>query len=361
MSDEANQDKPHEPTAKKLNDARKKGEVARSQDISVAMAFLGFTVACVAFGAGSIQNFGTVLMHPLTWAVTGNNSVPQLRTSIGMSGMFAAVLMPLIPFFALPAGFVLISIILQRAFIVTPSKVSPKVLRISVLSNAKNKFGVAGFVEFGKSFTKLLIFSVLLFVYIWMNLAEFVGLVQAQAVTAAVMLLRSIVEMLMIVVVISLAIGVLDYLWQRSHHLRKNRMSDKELRDEQKEAEGDPHLKGERRARALAVANNQMMSDVRSADVVVTNPTHFSVALKWTRQAGAAPVCVAKGKDEVALAIRRVAEEHSVPIHQDPPTARSLYAAVEIGAEIDPELYGAVAVAIRFADDMRRRARSGWA
>jgi flagellar biosynthetic protein FlhB len=129
--------------------------------------------------------------------------------------------------------------------------------------------------------------------------------------------------------------------------------------DETKNSEGDPHLKQERRARAQAIAAQQMMSDVPKADVIIVNPTHYAVALKWARKAGSAPTCVAKGVDEIAMRIREVAMENGVPIHSDPPTARALHAVTEIGHEIAPDQYQAVAAAIRFADQMRDRARKG--
>ena len=148
-----------------------------------------------------------------------------------------------------------------------------------------------------------------------------------------------------------------DYLWQHAEHLRKNRMSRKELQDETKDAEGDPHVKQQRRQRAQDIASNQMMADVPKADVVIVNPTHFAVALKWSRATGTAPVCVAKGVDEVAAAIRSKAGNAGVPIHSDPPTARALHATVEIGQEIAEEYYRPVAAAIRFAEAMRKRAK----
>jgi len=158
-------------------------------------------------------------------------------------------------------------------------------------------------------------------------------------------------------VIIATVIGGIDAIWQHSEHLRKNRMSRKEITDETKNAEGDPHLKQERRQRAMEIAQNQMMADVPKADVIIVNPTHYAVALKWSREKGDAPVCVAKGVDEIARAIRETAIAAGVPIHSDPPTARSLHATTEIGQQIAPDHYQTVAAAIRFAERMRQRAR----
>ncbi|PSL15720.1 EscU/YscU/HrcU family type III secretion system export apparatus switch protein, partial [Shimia abyssi] len=121
---------------------------------------------------------------------------------------------------------------------------------------------------------------------------------------------------------------------------------------------GDPHIKQQRRQRAQEIATNQMLSDVPSADVIIVNPTHYAVALKWNRAPGEAPVCVAKGVDEVAKSIRECAHDAGVPIKSDPPTARALHAIVEIGHEVPPDLYRPVATAIRFAEAMRQKAKA---
>jgi flagellar biosynthetic protein FlhB len=162
---------------------------------------------------------------------------------------------------------------------------------------------------------------------------------------------------LFIVVLISSAIGIVDAVWQHFEHIRKNRMSHKDIMDETKDAEGDPYMKQERRQRAMSISQNQMMADVPKADVVIVNPTHYAVALKWNKSPGAAPVCVAKGVDEIARVIRETAQSAGVPIHFDPPTARSVHATTDIGQQITPDLYSAVAAAIRFAEVMRQKAK----
>ena len=171
------------------------------------------------------------------------------------------------------------------------------------------------------------------------------------------MLAHLLIEFMFVVLLISLVIGAVDYLWQRHDFMRQNRMSYRELQDEHKRSEGDPHLKQERRQRGAEIATSQMMADVPTADVVIVNPTHYAVALKWSRAPGSAPVCVAKGVDHIAHTIREVATEHSIPIRHDPPTARVLYATTQLGDEIEPDHYKAVAAAIRFAQTMRARAR----
>ena len=137
-------------------------------------------------------------------------------------------------------------------------------------------------------------------------------------------------------------------------------MTRQELLDEMKQSDGDPHVKGQRRRRAEAIATQRMLADVPKADVVIVNPTHYAVALRWDRGSGRAPVCVAKGVDEVAARIREAASLAGVPIRSDPPAARALHASVDLGQEILPEHFAAVAAAIRFAETMRAKARRRW-
>ena len=134
-------------------------------------------------------------------------------------------------------------------------------------------------------------------------------------------------------------------------------MTHQEIKDESKQAEGDPYMRASRRERGREIANNRMLHDVASADVIITNPTHYAVAMKWTRAEGSVPVCVAKGEDELARRIRVRAEQEKIPIHSDPPTARSLHALVDVGKPILPEHYKAVAAAIVFADKLRAQQR----
>ncbi|MAM61854.1 flagellar type III secretion system protein FlhB [Maritimibacter sp. UBA3975] len=359
MSDEtAAADKEHEPTQKKLDDARKKGEFARSADLNTAIAYFGLLVAGSAIGATSLAGLGEALAGLLRHAgpLASDAFSGGGRSFTGtLLGDVAASIGPL---FAIPAIAVLLAIIAQRAFVVAPEKLAPKLSRISPVSNAKNKFGRAGLFEFAKSFAKLTIYSFVLGIFLWRRLPEMLGTIGLTPGLATAVLLDLCLDFLLIVLVIAGVIGGIDLIWQQQEHLRKNRMSRKEVMDESKQNEGDPHLKQARRQRGYDIAMNRMLSDVPEADVVVVNPTHYAVALKWSRLPGAAPVCVAKGVDEVAARIRETAQEAGVPIHRDPPTARAIHATVEIGEEIRPDQYQAAAVAIRFAEEIRRKARA---
>ena len=243
-----------------------------------------------------------------------------------------------------------------RGVVFAPQKLEPKLSRISLLSNAKNKFGLSGLMEFAKSTLKLVIYGLVLWLFLRARLPDLLSALGQSPGPVTVLMLRMMSEFLAIVVAIMVVIGAVDYLWQRFDHHRKQRMSHQELREDHKQAEGDPHLKQKRRQRATEFASNRMLTDVPGAAVVIVNPTHYAVALKWQAGSTGAPVCVAKGTDEIAARIREIALDNNVPIHSDPPTARALFATTRIGAEILPEHYREVAAAIRFADEMRQRA-----
>jgi flagellar biosynthetic protein FlhB len=308
-------------------------------------------------GASGLAQMGTAMM---TLIDQPDELVPLFfegRAAAPAGGIMQAVGWALAPIFGLPALGVVLALFAQQAWVFAPSKLEPKISRISVISNAKNKFGRDGIFEFFKSFVKLLIFSITLAIFIYVWLPEMIGVLQTNPQTAIALLAKICIGFLSVVVVVSGAIGAVDALWQRASHMRKNRMSHKEVMDENKNNEGDPHQKQERRQRAFAASQNQMMKDVPTADVIIVNPTHYAVALKWSRLPGEAPVCVAKGVDEIAATIRRIGAEAGVPLHSDPPTARALHAAVDIGQQIRQDDYAPVAAAIRFAEDMRRRAK----
>lgn len=353
--EEESSEKPFEATPRKLEQARKKGEVPISQDLLTAAVYLSMLVAAALFGLWSVTNTGDVLIHLIAYA--DRHAEAALTGGPFLSDLIKAVVAATALWFILPMVFALLATFAQQAFVVAPKKLAPKLSRISPLSNAKQKFGRDGLFNFAKSTVKLIVYSAVL------------GLVAAAwasdllaspvlPISAAMQIGVEMVQAFMLAALGAIvAIGGVDYAWQRAEHLRKQRMSLKELRDELKDSEGDPHTKQARRQKGYDIATNRMLADVPEADVVIVNPTHYAVALKWTRTPGSAPICVAKGVDEIAGRIREAAQKSGVPIHRDPPTARALHATVEIGDEIAPDQYRAVAIAIRFADRLRDRAK----
>jgi flagellar biosynthetic protein FlhB len=351
-------DKSFEATPQKLQKAREKGDVALSKDLLVAAAYGGILITAFAFGADSIDAFSSSLMALLDRPHLLAPLFFQGPSAAPVGGLMSDVSLSLLPWTIVPIAAVLLAIFAQRGFVFAPTKLQPKLSRISIIQNAKQKFGRSGLFEWAKSFAKLVIYSICLGLFINAHLNEMISAIAIGPRAAIVVMVQQCLEFTLIATLIALVIGGVDAVFQHAEHLRKNRMTRKEIQDETKDTEGDPYLKQERRARAQHVASSQMMADVPDADVVVVNPTHYAVALKWSRAPGSAPVCVAKGVDEIAAAIREAASLAGVPIHHDPPTARALHATVKIGDEIELEHYAPVAAAIRFAEDMRRRAKA---
>lgn len=357
MAEEQSAEKSHEPSPRKLEEARRKGEIPRSPDLLTAAAYLGLLATGLSIGGGAVLRLGEAMLpfveHP---EKLGSLFFDGMATAPAAT-VLGAVLKPVLPWLAVPGAMVLCALFATRGLVFAPSRLAPKASRLSPMENARNKYGRRGLFEFLKSFVKLTVYSVVLGLFLSSRYDLIIGVLRGAAPDAAELMLNLMLQLLGIAAVVALCIGAVDYLWQRAEHLRRNRMSQKELRDEHKEAEGDPMFKQQRRARAQEIAQTQMMADVPRADVVIVNPSHYAVALSWSRKPGDAPICVAKGVDEIARRIREVAEDAGVPLHSDPPTARALHATTRIGEQIAPEHYRPVAAAIRFAEDMRETMR----
>lgn len=358
MSDQdTDDDKQYEASQHKLDEARKKGDFARSADLNTAAAYAGILLTGISIGAVSLIGIGTELAGMIAKSDTLSRDIFASSGAPMMGGLMRDLAVDLAPWFVIPAALVIVTILVQKGFVFAPSKLEPKLSRISPISQAKNKFGRSGLFEFAKSTAKLTLYSIVLFVFLAGRLPEIMAAMALTSGQVIATLLQMSLSLMWIVLVIAAALGVVDYAFQHAEHLRKNRMSRKEMTDEAKNSEGDPAMKQQRRQKGMAIAMNQMMADVPDADVIIVNPTHFAVALKWNRAGGGAPECVAKGVDLVAAHIREIAQENAVPIHSDPPTARALYATVEIGEQIPRDHFKAVAAAIRFADRIRKLAR----
>ncbi|WP_022704680.1 EscU/YscU/HrcU family type III secretion system export apparatus switch protein [Pseudorhodobacter ferrugineus] len=250
MSDDQDaSEKEHEASQKKLADAREKGEIPRSNDLVTAGSYAGLLLAGATIGGTSLLKAGenaSILLGQADQLST------QLLNGAGNSllGILSSFAGALSIFFILPFAAAALMVALQRTWLFTPSKLEPKLNRISPLSGVKNKFGRKGLFEFTKSFFKLLIISVLLFGFLTYQVNDFANMIYLTPALSTALLLMKVVKFLALVTVLALVIGGIDYIWQRAEHLRSNRMSRKELEDEHKNSEGDPYLKAKRRQKA---------------------------------------------------------------------------------------------------------------
>lgn len=349
------QTKSHEPSPRKLDQAREQGETVQSRDLHTFALYVMLAVVLLAAAGPLLRGFGGAIMGPL-WHADHADSLAAypdyaavLRTVLGGIWPYWLALL------AILAAGPLVSLLAQRAVVFSGKNASPKLSRLSLLQNVKQKYGPKGLVELLKSLVKLsavvAITAAVLAPFI-ASAPSYTGIAVAHL---GGILHRELLALVFGVTGLYAAIGGVDYLWQRHMFFAKHRMTRKELEDERKQTEGDPHMKGRRRDRAMAIASNRMLFDTRTASVLVVNPEHYAIALRWEREKGGAPVCVAKGVDHMALALRRVAVAHSVPIFREPPLARMLHATMEVGDEVEEAHYQAVAVAIRFALKLQRR------
>ena len=343
--------KQFDATEQKLRRAREKGDIPRSTEVAAFAAFSGLALALLLAGIAASQWLARVSQFETDPARMTDAAVALA----GHAGLWTVALL------ALPALAVLVALIVQRGLVFSGEKLKIDVKRIDPVKNFGQKFGRSGLVTFGISVAKVVLVATggwFLFAALFDLLAQTGYSGEGQWVQGIrLMQWRSI----SLAIGISALLAIVDYLWKRHDFHTRNRMSRKEMQDEFKDSEGDPHLKQARRQRGIDLISAQMLSDVEKADVIIVNPTHYAVALEWKRDSGRAPVCVAKGVDEVARRIRERAAEHRVPIWPDPPCARALHAVMEIGDEIPLDQFGPVAAAIRFAEAMRLKARAaGW-
>lgn len=345
-------DKPYEASRRKLEEARRKGEIVRSQDVVSLLVLTIFVLGLSAlFGnymTEAVQRFGVFVQRSTV-------DPAELDGRIIFQVLGQAMIPVFVLLFGIPFVVVMLGLISVKQILITPEKLQPKLSRISLISNAKKKFGLSGFVEFVKNTVKLIIFSVFLSYFLVNGFEYFhISILQDENFAISNIYARGL-QWLFFTLGIFSVFAVIDALWQFHEHVRKNRMSHKELKDEHKNEEGDEGVRQQRRARAEEIATNRMLLDVPKATVVITNPTHFAVALQWDGKQNTAPKCVAKGSDETARRIRELAIQSGVPLYRDPHTARDLYANVKIGVTIDTPHYKAVAAAIGYARRIQNR------
>ena len=351
---ETDEEKEFEPTPQRLAEARKKGEIAKSADLNTAAAYLGFLSGLAFVFDDIIYQLGEVLVAIIELSRIADQ-IALGSSALALTGdAIGETMRIIVPIFLMPAGCVIASIIAQRSFTVAPEKIHVKIDRISPISGFKNKYGRAGLFDFLKSAAKLLLFIGILAVFLLANFETIAMAAQLAPRAALVNMGNLLTSFLAIVFALTLLVGLIDFSFQQAEHRRKNRMSRKDLMDEIKNSEGDPLVKQRRRQKALALAAGQM-ANVPNASVVMANPTHYAVALQWSPGVDSAPIVVAKGTDEVARKIRAIASDAGVPIHSDPPATRALFGVADVGDPVPPELYEAVAVAIRFAEDLRQK------
>jgi flagellar biosynthetic protein FlhB len=351
----ARPDATEKPTPKRKREARERGQVARSQDIGGSAIFLAIVIALhVGFLAAvdaSAQAFQVALGH----------AGARDEITIGsVGGLFAASVKPYLPLlgmaFASALVLAVVANVLQFGLLFSPQLVAPKLSKLNPLAGFKRIFfSPQTLVQLAKQLLKLAIVVLICWFGVKDNLTMLYALAHASPHDIMVTIEGIVFGIGVKVAILLLLLGIADYVWEKRRLEQSLKMTKTEVKDEHRQSEGNPEAKGALRQRQRAMARKRMMAAVPKATVVVTNPTHFAVALEWDDLKMDAPVLTAKGADLIAKRIRELAEEHNVPILENPPLARTLYAKVELDSPVPPDLYSAVAQVIAFVYKLKNK------
>ena len=352
--------KTEEATPRKLEEARRKGDVAKSMDVAPALSLLGAAVVILMAGGWFATSMAETLLpfiaqpHALIGGLEAGAGIELATRALwSMTPFLAAVMVATI------IGGVSGTVLQTNGLIFSAERLKPKLEKISPLKGFKRIFGPDGLMQFLQTLIKLIAVCVVCWMVLKPHTREFETMAAMHPVTI-LPLVRDLAVALLAstIVLLGLTAGG-DILWQRMRFAKRMRMSKEELKEDYKQSEGDPHIKAKLKQIRMQRSRQRMMANVPKATVIVTNPTHYSVALRYEPDQGdAAPVCLAKGVDAVALRIREVARDHSVPIVENVPLARALYAAVDIDETIPREHFEAAARVIGFVMQ-KRKGRGG--
>jgi flagellar biosynthetic protein FlhB len=335
-----------EPTAKRLEQAHEAGDIVKSMEVSAFVLLLGGTVAIMMFGGSAMtklaQAMRVFLEQPDQMAV-GPSDIMAIARYVSMS-----LLTVLGPVFAVMIAAALGGHLLQSRPTFAVEKLMPDISRLNIFSAFTRMFGMDGLMNLGKGLLKIGLVGFAIWTQIWPERTMLEGVLEQAPGDVVGDMSHLLFKVLMAALIALAAIAAADYVLQRQRWLQRNRMSKQEIKEEYKQNEGDPHIKAKIRAIRQERAKKRMIAEVPKATVIITNPTHYAVALKYESGQMAAPICVAKGVDALALKIREVAKEHDVPIVENPPLARALHATVEVDEQIPQEHFKAVAQVIGY-------------
>jgi flagellar biosynthetic protein FlhB len=343
----AKDEKTEKATPKRVKEARKKGQVSKSTDLNGALVLGGGVIALSSFGpavvngaAGAMQTSFELISRP-----------NEVASAAGLNGLVHLVLNTMLttvaPIAGICLGVGLLANVMQVGFRPSFHVLKPDFKKLNPATGAKNLFGPRIFFETGKALTKVTVVGAVVAMALVPQITALGASIGTTPVALGGLVSAGVKGIMERAVIAYLMIGIVDLIWQRHRHTKQMKMTKQEVGDEFKQTQLPPEVKSALRRRALLASRARMMAAIPQADVVVTNPTHYAVALSYDGN-HPAPIVVAKGKDFIAAQIRRIAEENDVPIVPDPQLARSLFGSVEIDQMIPVELYAAVAQVLAF-------------
>lgn len=349
--------KTEEPTERKLRKAREQGNVPKSREVNNLFMMLAVLLAVgftIPYNMGEVINtFGGIFSDAGNLRMNNGSAVGGILQMV-----IGEALAALAPTFILTIVLALFGGFIQNGIIFSTEPIVPKLSKISLIKGFERMFSMKSVVEFLKSLLKLIIIGAATGFVITYYSEHILLAVDRTPFEAAVLVQTIFLRMIMAAIAIMLLIAVTDFLFQRQQFNKEQRMSQREIKDEMKETEGDPFIKARQRQIRQERARQRMMTELPSADVVITNPTHFSVALRYEADKDAAPKVIAKGADHIAFKIREVAKEHEIPLYEDPPLARQLYYMADIDDMIPLELYETVAKVIAYVFNLKKKKKA---
>jgi flagellar biosynthetic protein FlhB len=353
MSDEG-ASRTEEPTPRKLEQARARGDVAKTQDLasmfSLAAAAGVIAVAGGLFARNLAEALTPFLASPDSMNLRGGGGPDVARHAI----LAAAPILAAVMLATAAAG--VAGNLVQTGFLFTPDKLKFDFSKVSPMQGFKRIFSIDGLMNFVKSLAKVFATGAIAWWVLEPHVNELANLAGLEPAAMLPFLADVLRRLMFAILALLLLVAGADWFWQRQRFMARMRMTKEELKEDFRQAEGDPHVKAKQKQKRAEAARRRMMQAVPSATVVIMNPTHYAVALKYEQGEDDAPLCVAKGVDSLALKIREIAEEAGVPIIEDAPLARALYAAVELDDVIPTAHYEAVAKIIGFILGTGRRA-----
>lgn len=344
--DQDDASKTEDPSAKKLGDAHKKGDIPKSQELKHWFMLVAIALIVVTSSSTVVTDLSRVLRTFLEQAaqlsVDSEGFQVLVLNVIETVGLILAFPIGILVLFAIAGS------VLQSMPVLSAEKIKPKLSKISPLAGFKRLFSMNQLVEFSKTMFKLVIMVGVAFVVVWPEKEKI-----PQMVAFPIPQILPFVKMMTIriiggVIAAMTVIAGLDFIWQKFQHIKKLRMTKQEVKDEYKQIEGDPHVKARLRQLRQERSRQRMLAAVPESDVVITNPTHYAIAIKYDQGDMEVPIVVAKGLDFLAEKIKDAANENDIPIIQNPPLARTLYSTVEVDDEIHPDQYRAVASVISY-------------
>ena len=350
----AGEEKTEKPTPKKRRDSRKKGEVLQSKEVCNAVFIVGIFVFLSIFGSTMFSMLLDYMQHAMESIGKTDNSVESMMNI--MWSVFIIAICTVGPI--LLAGMVLgiLPVLVQTRGLFSGEAMKPKFSRLNPFSGIKRLFSLQAAVGILKGLIEITVVVAVLYMQVSEKMTQFAKLIDTDVIKIVAFVSETVMGLLTTIMVLLVFVGAADYVFQWWSFEKKMKMSKQEVKEEYKQIEGDPQIKSKIKRKQQEMAQQRMMAEVPTADVVVRNPTHFAVALRYNQKiAFKAPVVVAKGADALALKIVKVAEENNVYVTENPPLARGLYDAVEVGMEIPREFYTAVAEVLAMVYEAQNR------